>query len=115
MSLVKLMRQFSLLSPHWVAVSVQVQIETIRAKSKLSVSFSSGESTLDFENLVEDITATVNRFSGRKDLPFLQSVEENMIDVQETFQDIRNVLQSYDKSLDLVLKQSEQDFINAYE
>jgi hypothetical protein len=47
---------------------------------------------LDFENLVEDITATVNRFSGRKDLAFLQSVEENMNNVQETHQEIRNVL-----------------------
>ena len=38
-----------------------------------------------------------------------------MGEVQETFNEIRQVLQNYDKSLGQVLKQSEQDFINAYQ
>jgi len=56
---------------------------------------------------VEDITKTVNIFSGHKDIAFIQSVEENMGEVQATFNEIRLLLQNYDKSLGQVLKQSE--------
>jgi len=54
---------------------------------------------LDFENLVEDIAKTVKNFGGHKDAAFLLSVEENMTEVQETFHEIRHLLQNYDKSL----------------
>lgn len=38
-----------------------------------------------------------------------------MNQVQETFSEIRQVLQNYDKSLGLVIEQSELDFVNAYQ
>jgi hypothetical protein len=38
-----------------------------------------------------------------------------MSEVQESYYEIKKLLQHYDKSLGRVLKQSEQDFINAYQ
>ena len=79
-----------------------------KTQSKMEIKCKAiSHNNLDFENLVEDISKTVNTFSGHKDIAFLQSVEENMNEVQETFNEMRQVLLNYDKSLVQVLKQSE--------